>query len=342
MTTTGPTITPGTDTSMRAVVQSRYGSADVLEVKATARPSLTPTQVLVEVRAAGIDRGTWHLVTGLPYAVRLAGYGLTRPRQPVPGLDVAGRVVAVGSEVTRFAVGDDVFGIADGSFAELAAAEQDKLAAKPADVSWEEAGVAAVSGITALQSLTDVGRLTSGQKVLVLGASGGVGSYAVQIAKALGAEVTGVASGAKADLVRSLGAHHVIDYTTTDVADGSTAYDLIIDTGGNTPVRRLRRVLAPNGTLVIVGGENGGRWTGGAGRQIRALALSPFTSQRLTAFVSKEHHEPIERLAQLMDAGNVVPAVDRVVDLDQVPEALSDLDAGRVRGKIAVRVGSAE
>lgn len=335
---TGHTTTHTTEESMRAVVQSRYGSADVLEVGFTARPTLTPTRVLIEVRAAGIDRGTWHLVTGLPYAVRLAGYGVTKPKQPVPGLDVAGRVVAIGSEVTRFAVGDEVFGIADGSFAQFAAAEQDKLAAKPAGLSWEQAGVAAVSGSTALQALTDIGRLQPGQHVLVLGASGGVGSYAVQVAKALGAEVTGVASGAKADLVRSLGADHVVDYTTTDATDGSTAYDLIIDTGGNTPVRRLRRALAPDATLVIVGGENGGRWTGGVGRQMRAMALSPFTSQRMTTFFSKEHYEPMERLAQMMEAGSVVPAVDRVVELGQVPQALADLEAGRVRGKVAVRL----
>ncbi|MBT8248206.1 MAG: NAD(P)-dependent alcohol dehydrogenase, partial [Acidimicrobiia bacterium] len=254
---------------MQAIVQDRYGSADVLELSTIERPEIKPDEVLVEVVAAGLDRGVEHLMTGLPYMVRIAGYGLTKPKTRVPGLDVAGRVVAVGSEVTSFAPGDEVFGIASGSFAQFAAAKETKLAHKPANLTFEQAGVAAISGITALQALTTVGKLQPGQKVLVIGASGGVGSYAVQLAKALGGAVTGVAGSRNLELVRSLGAEQVIDYTAEDFTDGGERYDLIIDTGGRNSIRRLRSVLAPTGALVIVGGEGGGRWTGGIGRQLR-------------------------------------------------------------------------
>jgi NADPH:quinone reductase-like Zn-dependent oxidoreductase len=335
---TASEVAPTPADLMRAVVQHRYGSADVLEVQTTTRPSIEPSQVLIDVESGGIDRGTWHLMLGHPMMVRAAGFGLRAPKQPIPGLDVAGRVVEVGSDVDRFSVGDEVFGVAIGSFAEYAAAEADKLAHKPPNLSWEQAGVAAISGMTALQALTDVGRLEPGQSVLVMGASGGVGSYAVQIAKALGATVTGVASTAKLDFVRSLGADAVIDYTQDDPTDSRSAYDLVVDTGGLTPVRRLRRVLTRSGTLVIVGGEGGNRLTGGVERQARAVLLSAFVPQRLTAFISKEHHEPLERLAALMADAAVVPQVDRVVDLDGVADAMRDLEAGRVRGKVCVRV----
>ena len=324
---------------MRAVLQDRYGSAEVLRVGSAQRPSITDSQVLIAVEAAGIDRGTWHLLTGTPYLVRAMGFGLTRPKQPIPGLDVAGRVVAVGSGVTRFTPGDEVFGIASGSFAEYAAAEEHKLAVKPPAIAWEEAAVAAVSGITALQALETAGA-SDGQQVLVLGASGGVGSYAVQIATALGAEVTGVASGGKAEMVRSLGAAHVLDYAVDDFADGSAAYDVIIDTGGNSSLRRLRRALTPRGTLVIVGGETGGRWTAGIGRQLRAALLSPFVPQRLRSIISKEHFAPMEALAAMLERGEVVPAIDRVVGLDGVADAIDDLADGRVKGKVAVRVAA--
>ena len=325
-------------TTMRAVVQHTYGPADVLGVETVPRPTIGPSQVLLAVESAGIDRGTWHLMLGHPTMVRFAGFGVRAPKQAIPGLDVAGRVVAVGSDVDRFSIGDEVLGVAIGSFAELAAAEADKLVHKPAGLSWEQAGVAAISGLTAIQALTDVGHLEAGQSVLVMGASGGVGSYAVQIAVAMGATVTGVASGAKADFVRSLGASTVIDYTREDPTDGSASYDLIVDTGGMTPVRRLRRALTTRGTLVIVGGEGGNRLTGGVERQGRALLLSPFVSQRLTTFISKEHYEPLGRLADLMASGAVVPQVDRVVGLDGVPDAMRALEEGRVRGKVSVRV----
>jgi NADPH:quinone reductase-like Zn-dependent oxidoreductase len=322
---------------MQAVVRDRYGAADVVEVRTVARPTISAGQVLVQVQAAGIDRGVWHLMTGEPYAVRLA-IGLTKPRQPVLGLDVSGRVVAVGADVTRFQPGDEVFGIANGSFAQYAAAEETKLVPKPSNVSWEQAGVAAISGGTALQALTDVGGVQAGHRVLVIGASGGVGTYAVQLAKALGADVTGVCSSAKVDLVRSIGADHVIDYTREDYLDGATTYDLIIDIGGRNSVARLRHALTATGTLVIVGGEDGGRVTGGIGRQIRAMLVSPFIRQNLKSFIQKEHHTKIERLAEHLESGAVVPVIERTVGLPGVPDAIRDLEAGQVRGKIAVSV----
>ncbi len=322
---------------MQAVVHDRYGNADVLEIRTVGRPSISASQVLVQVQAAGIDRGVWHLMTGEPYAVRLA-VGLTKPKQPVLGLDVSGRVVAVGAEVTRFQPGDEVFGIASGSFAEYAAAEETTLVHKPSNVSWEQAAVAAISGGTALQALTDVGGVQAGQRVLVVGASGGVGTYAVQLAKALGADVTGVCSTAKTDVVRSIGADHVIDYTQDDYLDGATTYDLIIDIGGRNSVARLRQALTATGTLVIVGGEDGGRLTGGVGRQIRAMLVSLFIRQDLKSFIQKEHHTKIERLAEHLESGAVVPVVERTVGLPGVPDAIRDLEAGRVRGKIAVSV----
>ena len=295
-------------------------------------------EVLIEVHAAGVDRGVWHLMTGTPYLIRVAGFGLTKPKQPILGLDVAGRVAAVGSDVTRFSPGDEVFGIASGSFADYTTAKADKLVHKPSTVSFEQAAASAISGITALQALTDVGHLRAGQRVLVLGASGGVGTFAVQLAKALGADVTGVASTAKLDLVRSLGADHVVDYTTDDPTDGSRQYDLIIDIGGRTPVRRLRRALTSSGTLVIVGGEDGGRWTGGVGRQVRAMLLSPFTKQRLTTFVSKEARSSIERLVEFIESGEVVPAVGERFDLEQTADAIRQMEAGATRGKSVIVV----
>ena len=243
---------------MRAIVQTEYGTADVLRVAEIERPVIGADEVLVKVRAAGLDRGTWHLMAGMPYAARLV-VGLRAPKNPVPGLDVAGVVVAIGSEVTRFQPGDEVFGVSKGSFAEFAAARESKLARKPSNLTFEQAAAVPVSGMTALRGLTDVGHLQAGQKVLIIGASGGVGSFAVQIAKALGAEVTGVCSTSKLDLVRSIGADHVIDYSQDDFANGETRYDLILDTGGNSTLSRLRRALTPRGTLVIVGGEGGGR-----------------------------------------------------------------------------------
>ena len=229
------------------MVQDRYGTAEVLELRTIDRPQIASKQVLIEVHAAGVDRGVAHLVSGTPYLIRLFGYGLTKPKHPVPGADVAGRVVAIGGDVTRFRPGDEVFGIANGAYAEYAAADEHKLVHKPGSITFQQAGVAAISGGTALQALTDVGRLEPGQRVLVVGASGGVGTFTVQLAKALGGVVTGVASTAKVDLVRSIGADDVIDYSTQEFLDGTTRYDLIIDIGGRNSIRQLRRALTPNG-----------------------------------------------------------------------------------------------
>ncbi|MBX3286883.1 MAG: NAD(P)-dependent alcohol dehydrogenase [Actinobacteria bacterium] len=324
---------------MAAIVQDRYGPPESLRPATVPRPVVGPDQVLVAVHAAGIDRGTWHLATGRPYVARLAGIGLRRPKNRVAGRDVAGRVVAVGDGVSRFAAGDEVFGIAEGSFATYAVADADKLALRPAAVAVEAAAVAATSGITALQALTEVGRLAPGQRVLVIGASGGVGTFAVQLAKALGAgRVTAVAGTANAELVRAIGADEVIDHRREHIDARSDRYDLVVDIGGRNPLRRLLRVLAPTGTLVIVGGEGGNRVTGGAGRQLRGLLLSPFVRPRLTAFISREHHESMDALARHLADGSVVPAIGARWDLAQVPAALRALESGVTSGKSLVLV----
>lgn len=321
---------------MRAITQNRYGSADVLALGTVDRPTPEPNEVLIEVVAAGVDRGTCHLMTGTPYLIRIAGYGLIKPQSKIPGLDVAGRVVAVGSDVTRFAPGDEVFGIAKGSLAEFATASQDKLAHKPTNLTFEQAAAAAVSGIAALQALTDVGGVQAGQHVLIVGASGGVGTFAVQLAKALSATVTAMASTRNLDLVRSLGADHVIDYTQEDFTACERRYDLILDIGGRNSVSRLRSVLAPTGTLVIVGGEGGNRFTGGIGRQLRAVMVSPFVGQRLTMFVSTEHFSFMERLAIYITNGQVTPAVEGRFPLTDAAQAIDQLDTGQASGKTVI------
>jgi NADPH:quinone reductase-like Zn-dependent oxidoreductase len=324
------------ESTMRAIVQDAYGSADVLRLARITRPEIAGSEVLLRVHAAGLDRGRWHMMTGRPYLLRLV-CGIRGPRNPVQGLDVAGTVVAVGSAVTRFSPGDEVFGFGRGAFAEYATAREDKLARKPANATFEQAAVVPVSALTALQALTDAGRIKAGQKVLVTDASGGVGSYAVQLARAFGAEVTGVCSTAKLDLVRSLGAAHVIDYTQDDFADGGHRYDLIIDIAGNPALSRLRRALTPTGTAVITGGEDGGNWTG-MDRQFRALVLSPFLRQRLTMCTARQRSRDLERLAELIEAGTVTPSVGATYPLDQVPEAMRYLEAGKARGKVAITI----
>ena len=322
--------------AMRAIVQTAYGSTEVLRLAAAPRPVPGDHEVLIQVRAAGLDRGTWHLMTGRPYLMRVMGFGFSAPKQPVAGLDVAGSVVEVGAKVTRFKVGDAVFGIARGSFAEYACAREDKLAHKPACLSFEQAAVVAVSGLTAIQSVRDAARVEAGQRVLIVGASGGVGTYAVQLAKAFGAEVSGVCRTEKVERVRSIGADHVIDYTQRDFADGSQQYDVILDIGGNTPLARLRRALTPTGRLVFVGNENGGDWSAGMGRPLLALAVGRLARQRFSMFMSREHFADMERLAELIEAGKIAPLVDRVYPLARVSEAMRDLEAGRVCGKIAI------
>jgi NADPH:quinone reductase-like Zn-dependent oxidoreductase len=321
----------------QAIVQDAYGAADVLRLDRVARPTPADDEVLVRVHAAGLDRGVWHVMTGLPYLGRLA-FGVRRPRNPVLGLDVAGTVVAVGAAVTAFSAGDEVYGFGRGTFAEYTVARQDRLAAKPPNLTFAEAAVVPVSAATALQALCDVGRLAPGQHVLVVGASGGVGSYAVQLAKALGAEVTGVSRTETLDLVRSLGADHVVDRTHDDWADGRVRYDLVLDLGGNPGVSRLRRALTPTGSAVIVGGEGGGRWTGGIDRQLRAAVVSLFVRQRLTTFVAKQRASDLDRLRELLERGAVAPSLDRCYPLAQAPDAIRRLVAGETRGKVAITV----
>lgn len=326
---------PAAGSTMQAIVQDTYGSASVLRLARVSLPQIGASEVLLRVHAAGLDRGTWHLMTGKPYLLRLV-FGIGKPKNPVRGREVAGTALAVGLAVTRFSPGDEVYGIGRGTFAEYAAAPEDKLAPKPANATFEQAAVAPVSALTALQALTDAGRVKHGDKVLVIGASGGVGSHAVQLAKAFGADVTGVCSTSKLDLVRSLGADHVIDYTTEDFADGTRRYDLILDIAGNPAPTRLRRALTTTGTAVLVGGEEGGSLTGGMGRQLRARALSLFVRQRLTTVLCKEQSADLERLTELIGAGKLTPSVDRSYPLDKVAEAMGYLEAGKARGKIAI------
>ena len=335
--TTTPAPHPAAMTTMRAITYSTYGSADVLALSQVARPGPSENEVLVRVHAAGLDRGAWHMMTGQPYLGRLA-FGLRTPRRRVLGIEVAGTVDAVGSAVSRFAVGDEVYGFAQGSFAEYAVARADRLAAKPGNLTFEQAAAVPVSGATALQALTDAGRVEAGQAVLVIGASGGVGSYAVQIAKALGAGVTGVASAGKADLVRCLGADHVMDYAGDDYADGSRHYDLVLDIGGNPTLSRLRRALTRTGTAVITGGEEGGSFSGGMNRQLRALAWSPFLRQRLTMFLAQQRSSDLDRLSALIETGDVIPSVERTYPLDEAADAMRHLAAGAVRGKVVLSV----
>jgi len=333
--TTNQRTTDGT--TMQAITQDRYGEAeDVLRLEEIARPAIGDEEVLLRVHAAGVDRGVWHLMTGLPYPVRLAGYGIRAPKTRVRGREVAGRVEATGPAVTALHVGDEVFGIADGSFAEYASARPGKLARKPANLTFAQAAAVPVSALTALQAVRDRGRVQAGQKVLVIGASGGVGTFAVQIAKAAGAQVTGVSSTAKLDMVRSLGADHVIDYTRDDITAGGHRYDVILDTGGNRPLSQLRRALAPRGTLVIVGAETGGRWLGGTDRQLRALMLSPFTGQTLTTFICSENTQDLQALTELIESGQVRPVIDRTYPLSQAPEAIAYMRDGHAQGKVVV------
>ena len=330
-------VPPAPDGTMRAIVQEEYGSADVLRPGRVPRPVPAENQVLVEVRAAGLDRGTWHLMTGTPYAIRLA-MGLRRPRNRVPGMDLAGTVAAVGSAVTRFAVGDEVFGYGQGSFAEYAVAPEAKLARKPAELTFEQAAVLAVSGSTALQALRDAGRVQAGQRVLVIGASGGVGSYAVQLATAFGAEVTGVASTGKLDLVRALGAERVIDYTREDYTRGPDRYDAIIDMAGSHSLGENRRALTRNGVYVGVGGPEGGQWIAPLIGVLKPAVISPFVSQKLSVFLARTRRDDLVVLARMLEAGQVTPVIDRTYPLAEAAEAIRYLEQGHAQGKVVLTI----
>lgn len=320
--------------TMRAVVQRRYGTVQDWTLDRLPVPAPGPGEVLVRVGAAGIDRGTWHVMTGRPYLARL-GLGLRRPRTRVPGLDLAGTVAAVGAGVTRFGVGDPVLGIGRGSLAEYALVPEKKLSHRPAAVPPEQAAVVPVSGLTAIQAL-DAAAVGAGSRVLVLGASGGVGSWTVQLAVDAGAEVTGVCSGAKAEFVESLGASRVLDYAADDPGRETETYDAVIDVAGHRSLSTLRRLTVPGGTVVIVGSETGGRWTGGLGRSVRGALLSPFVSGRIVMLISTEHHRDLDRIVARLEAGAVRAPLDRTFPLDRAADAMRLLESGQVRGKVAV------
>jgi len=326
--------------AMKAIVQDEYGAnaGEVLRLEEVSRPMVGAGDVLVRVSAASVDRGTWHLMTGLPYPIRLAGFGLRAPKALNPGRSVAGTIESVGADVTGFQPGDEVFGTCGGSFAEYACAQPGRLAAKPANLSFEQAGAVPVSAQAALQAVRDHGRVQAGERVLLVGASGGVGSFAVQIAKAAGAHVSGVCSTAKVDFVRALGADDVIDYKRDDFADGQRRYDVILDIGGNRRLSHLRRALTPRGRLVIVGGETDGRWLGGVDRQVRAYLWSPLVSQKLGTFVAKENAEDMTALRELIEAGRVTPAIDRIYPLGEVALAIRYMEDGHARGKVVINV----
>lgn len=324
---------------MKAIVQDSYGSADVLQLRDTDRPAIGDDEVLIAVRAAGVDTGVWHLMTGKPYLMRVMGFGLRKPKVPVRGREVAGVVEAVGAHVTQFRPGDEIYGTCEGSFAEYAAARQQRLAPRPANISFEQAAVVPVSGVTALQAVRDSGQVRPGQQVMVIGAAGGVGAFAVQIATALGARVTGVCGTSKADLVRSLGAVDVIDYTREEIDRDGPRYDVIIDTAGNRSLSLLRRAMAPHATLVIVGAERaGGPVLGGFDRQLRAPLVSMFVGQRLRAVITKEGTESLEALTRLIESGAVKPVIDRGYALADAPEAIRYHAEGHTAGKVVLTV----
>ncbi len=324
---------------MRAIVHDTYGPADVLELREIERPEVGENDVLVRVRAAGSGPDVWHIMTGQPYMAR-AALGFRRPKVRVRGWDVAGTVEAVGASVTDFRPGDEVMGVAEGgSFAEYAVTSPDKLVPKPANLSFEQAAALPISGVTALQALRDKAHVQPGQTVLVIGAGGGVGTLAVQVAKAFGAHATGVASSSKLDLVRSIGADDVIDYTREDFTDGSMKWDVIVDTAGRRPLRQLRRALTPKGTLVVVGGDGGGRWTGGFFRgMLRGPLVSPFVGQKLMGLNSKVTREDLRGVAELAEAGKLTPVIGHTYALSETPEAIRELEAGHAAGKVVIAV----
>jgi NADPH:quinone reductase-like Zn-dependent oxidoreductase len=322
---------------VKAIIRDAYGSVDVLRLADIDQSVAGDADVLVRVHAAGVDQGVWHLMTGTPYVMRLAGFGIRAPKNPLLGYDVAGRVEAVGAQVTEFQTGQEVFGTCRGSFAEYAVARPDRLLSKPDNVSFEQAAAVPISGYAALQAVRQHGGVRPGQRVLIIGAGGGVGTLAVQIAKAEGAEVTGVCSASKTELVRSVGADHVIDYTREDFADGRNRYDVILDVAGNRSLSELRRALTPRGTLVIVGAEDAGNWLG-VRRQLRAAALSPFVRQKLGFFISKERRQDLEELRTLLEAGTIRPVVDRTFPLEEVPAAIRYLRDGHARGKVVITI----
>ncbi len=320
---------------MKAIVQDEYGTADDLMLADIDRPVVGTGEVLVRVHAASVFIGDWHIITGLPYAIR-PRFGLRRPKARVRGQEMAGDVEAVGEGVTRFKVGDDVYGTCEGAFAEYVSVPANLLAPKPANLTFEQAATVAITGTTALQAVRDRGGVKPGQRVLIIGAAGGVGSFAVQIAHALGARVTGVGNTAQLDVMRSIGAEDVIDYTQEDFTKLGRRWDLIVDTAGAHPISELRRALTPKGTLVIVGGEGGGKWVGKGSRMMQAPIMSLFIGQTLRMLAVKHNGADLVVLKDLIEAGKVSPVVGRTYQLSEVPDAIRDLEQGRTQGKSVV------
>jgi NADPH:quinone reductase-like Zn-dependent oxidoreductase len=321
---------------MKAIVRETYCAPEDLRLGTVDQPVVGDDDVLVAVRAAGVDQGVWHVVTGRPRAIRLAGFGVRRPKNPVPGMDVAGVVAAVGAKVNRFRPGDEVFGSGSGTYAEYVAVPAKNLVHKPANVSFTEAAAVPISALAAMQGLRK-GKIQAGQRVLVIGAAGGVGSYAVQMAVAAGAEVTGVCRTGKTDFVRSLGADDVLDYTREAITDGGRRYDLILDTGGNRTLRELRRALTPRGTLVIVGAEVGGLMAG-LERQLLAMLIDPFIKQGLRTYVSMPNQADLQALADMLEAGTLHAPVDRTFPLADAGAAITYLRQGHAKGKVVLTV----
>ena len=319
---------------MKAISQDRYGSAAVLESTDATMPDIGDDQVLLRVHAAGVNPADWAIMSGLPYIARPA-YGLRKPKAGVRGTDVSGTVEAVGSHVTRFKPGDEVFGSADGSYAEFAAAPETTLAPKPANLTFEQAAAVPMAGLVALQAMRGV---TAGQKVLINGASGGIGIFAVQIAKSHGAEVTGVASTRNLDMVRSIGADHVIDYTTEDFTQGEQRYDLILDNVSNHSLSDLRRALTPTGILVPNGGRFDKRWFASGGRLIAGMVMFSFVSQTLRTFIMSPTSETLIELKELIEAGKVTPVMDRTYPLSETAVAIGHVGEGHARGKTVISV----
>jgi NADPH:quinone reductase-like Zn-dependent oxidoreductase len=320
---------------MKAIVQDRYGPPEVLELKEIERPAVGDGDVLVRVRAASVNPQDWHLMRASPFVIRLTGNGLRAPRKPIRGTDAAGEVEAVGKDVTRLRRGDEVFGWCEGAFAEYVCADESHFVPKPDDLSFEGAAALPLAGSTALQGLRDEGAVQPGQEVLIIGAGGGVGTFAVQVAKAFGARVTGVCSRTKMDLVRSLGADEVIDYTREDFTRGSRRFDVILQLAGTASPSACRRALTPEGKLVLSSGE--GRFAG-IDRLARALVSSPFVPQQLRGFLAKETTADLVTLAELVEAGEVTPVIDRTYPLSEVPEAISYVEEEHARGKVVITV----
>jgi NADPH:quinone reductase-like Zn-dependent oxidoreductase len=322
---------------VKAIVQDRYGSPDVLELRDIDVPEVKDHDVLIRVRAASVNAADWHFMRGLPYVARLS-LGLIKPKTRVRGRDAAGYIEAVGKSVTRFRPGDEVYAEVDtGSFAEFTCVPEDVVGLKPANLTFEEAAAVPLAANTALQGLRDRGRVQAGQKVLIYGASGGVGTFAVQIAKAFGADVTGVCRTKKMDMVRLIGADHVIDYTQEDFTQKGQRYDLFFDLVGNRSLSDCRRVLSPEGTLVLSGGE-GGRWIGAVGHLIGSLARGVFMKQKVQPFLAKKSGEDLAVLKELIEAGKIRPVIDRAYPLSEVPGAIRYLEDGRAQGKVVITV----